>query len=110
MNKYESLPSVTRESAEYGLKSAKGEDLCRLLLSLSELPDWEWVQEIYLKYINHDDRWVASAAITGLGHLARNAGKLDKSTVVDCLKEVAEANAGLEGKVQDALSDIDVFL
>lgn len=110
MKKYQSLPSITKENAKVQLELAEGEELCLLLLSLSELDDWKWVQNIFLTYISNDDRWIASAAITGLGHLARNSRNLDKDKVINCLTHITDLDSSLEGKVQDAISDIEMFI
>jgi len=110
MNDYQSLPPFSREDAESKLRVAQGEELCLLLLSLSEADDWKWAQETYLGYINNEDKWVASSAITGLGHLARIAGKIEKEKVINALNKVAESRKDLEGKIGDAMSDINMFI
>lgn len=109
MMQYESIPSITKEDAEKKLQIAEGEELCLLLLSLSELDDWQWVQEKYLLYIAHRDKWVASAAITGLGDMVRIAGNIEKDRVVNLLIDVAKSRQDLEGKIHDAISDINMF-
>ncbi|AUI85886.1 hypothetical protein BS333_05550 [Vibrio azureus] len=110
MSEYQRVTPVTKEAAEIRLNLAKGEELCLLLLALCDLEDWKWVQNVYLKYIYDDDLWVASAAITGIGHLARVSGQLDKKIVVKSLTDLAAVKPNLEGKVCDTISDIDMFL
>jgi hypothetical protein len=107
--KYEELPEITKEEAEAKLGTVTGECLCKLLLAMSSLSDWQWVQSIYLEYAHHSDRWVAAAAIIGLGHLAMSARRLDKAQVLPVLEAIAQSNPDLAGKVGDAISDIEVF-
>ena len=52
---------------------------------------------LYLKYVNDEDRWIASAAITGLGHLARTSGQLDKDLVIATLTDL-KVRMDLKGK------------
>ncbi|MBQ4880115.1 hypothetical protein J8M21_23160 [Pseudoalteromonas luteoviolacea] len=110
MSKYQRVTPVSKEYAETQLNLVTGEELCLLLLGLCEQENWEWAQSVYLKYIYDDDHWVASAAITGLGHLARISGQLDKETVVKSLTDLIEVKPSLEGKVHDTLNDIEMFL
>ena len=110
MSQYQDLPRVSEKDIETKLELAKGEDLCLLLLAMSELENWRWVQEKYLTYLTHEDKWVASAAITGLGHLARLSGNLDKDKVISSLKKLESERPELIGKIEDSISDIEVFL
>lgn len=110
MIQYEKLHKITREKAESKLKVLHGEDLCRLLLSMCELEDWKWVQDTYLRFVRNNDYWVAAAAVTGLGHLARTSGELEKDKVIGILEDVARSVPELEGKVDGAISDINMFV
>ncbi len=110
MIQYEKLPQITKEQAEIKLKNAQGEELCYLLLSMCELEDWKWVQDIYLQFVRDKNHWVAAAAITALGHLARIAGKLEKDRVIDILKDISNTRQELKGKAKDAISDINMFV
>ncbi|MCF6204642.1 MAG: hypothetical protein L3J59_13400 [Methylococcaceae bacterium] len=106
---YEQLPKITKEEAEAKLKVTYGEELCLLLLSIYEIEDWKWVQDTYIHYVTNEDKWVASAAITGLGHLARITDELENGKVLDVLEGVSSSNPELEGKVSDAINDINMF-
>lgn len=110
MKKYESLPRTNKEKAAIELETAQGEQLCMLLPGLSEINDWIWAQEQYLRFLRHSDKWVSSAAINGLGHLARLNGTLDKKRVVQELTGLKKDRPDLEGKIADVLSDIDMFV
>lgn len=109
MNEYEQIDSVTKTEAEQRLCRADSDELCRLLIAISEIEDWQWVQGIYLKYLYSDDIWGASAAIKGLGDLVRISGCIDKRLVTEALSNLSHNNLFLQGKIEDALSDIEVF-
>ncbi|WP_017662958.1 hypothetical protein [Baaleninema simplex] len=106
---YEDTPKLTKEDFIIQVKNASQEELCLLLLGIYELNDWKWIQSTYLDYLKHQDKWVASAAIIGLGHLARVHGEIEVKKVVSCLEKVAQCRPELEGKVEDAISDINMF-
>lgn len=108
MMQYEIISAFNKEQAESKLDDTEGEELCLVLLSLYEIEDWQWVQDIYLKYINDKDNWVASAAITGLGHLARVSGKITKGKVI-ALENARQNNPDLNGKIADAISDLNMY-
>ena len=45
---------------------------CRVLLSaLSDIEDWRWLQELYLKYALDQNDSIAGLSITCIGHIAR---------------------------------------
>ena len=90
MNDYQSIPELTKEQAEQLLNKVEGDDLCLVLLALSTLTDWRWVQSVYLQYIDHVDKWVASSAISGLGDLARCSRMIDRDIVLRSSGEVDE--------------------
>ena len=110
MSEYQSIHPVAQKDAEAKLNVVKGEALCSLLLAISELDDVEWVENVYLEYIHDDDQWVSSAAITGLGHLARISGQLNKNLVIKTLTDLAKVKSELKGKISDAISDIEGFI
>jgi len=72
--------------------------------------DWAWVQETYLGFIEHENVWVAGAAINGLGHLARIARRLDKARVLAVLRALPTDDPFVNGKVADAIADIEHFV
>lgn len=112
MKNYESIEVVTKEQALAildNISNISRDEIVQLLLGLYEIEDKQWVQDLYLKFIINDDFWVSSAAITGLGHLARVNGLPDKSKVVCALNNLCREKSELELKIVDAISDIDTF-
>ena len=98
MSEYQSINPISKLEAKAKLEVLEGKSCVLLLLALSDLDDVEWVQSIYLKYVNDEDRWIASAAITGLGHLARTSGQLDKDLVIATLIRFKKSKNGFERK------------
>ncbi|ELR68834.1 hypothetical protein C900_05780 [Fulvivirga imtechensis AK7] len=72
------------------------------------IDDWKWVQEKLLRYIYHENFWVAKNAITGLGDVARIHGKLDKRRVLEGLEKIE--NERLLGVKLSAIDDINMFV
>jgi hypothetical protein len=107
--KYQSIPHNSKTSVEKKLLCTTNRDeLCLLLLSISETDDWIWAQNILLTYINNTDKWVAGSAINALGLLAKNHRNLDKEKVISSLKKIK--NNDLLGKIDDTVSDINIFI
>ncbi len=70
--------------------------------------DPEWVQKKCIEVISgKDNDDVKGIAITGLGHVARIHGSIDRERVMPvllaCMKDV-----NLSGRAQDARDDIDI--
>lgn len=106
---YQNLPEVTKSRFEAEMPNAGDREKAILLLGIHECSDWRWVQSVYLEWMQHQDHWIASAAITGLGHLARCAGQIEKNKVVPALEALAKTRLEMAGKVEDALGDIEMF-
>jgi hypothetical protein len=71
--------------------------------------DWRWCQNICLNFLDHPDNEVKNVAITCLGHIARIHNKLDRDLVVSKLEQLLK-NDALSSRIEDALSDIEIFL
>jgi hypothetical protein len=86
-------------------------DLLNALLAVTfSDPDWEWVQDRCLEFLDHPDSRVKALAVTCLGHLARIHRKLDKERVVARLAAVRLRDPELAGRVEDATEDIEQYL
>ncbi|MDR2988034.1 MAG: hypothetical protein LBV34_24670 [Nocardiopsaceae bacterium] len=70
-------------------------------------PDWKWLQEQCVEFLEHPDPENRGLAVTSLGHIARIHGTLD-SNVVKRLQSLLD-DPTLAGRVQDALNDIEMF-
>ena len=86
-------------------------DKCNmLLLALEEISDWKYLQDLYLKYATNDDEDIAGLSITCIGHLARIHQTIDIEAVNDVFKFVANKSKKLNGRIEDALEDINIFI
>lgn len=72
-------------------------------------PDWRWVQERCLEFLDHNDRGVRALSATCLGHLARIHKKLDLELVLPHLAALKN-DPQIGSFVQDALDDIKFYL
>lgn len=108
--KYEEIHSVSHDEAEANLASEDVELMARTLIALGLYDDdWEWVQEQGVKHLGHKNEVVVSAAILSIAHMARTNGKINKSLVLPALIAVA-VDKRYEGRVQDAIDDIEMFV
>jgi hypothetical protein len=82
----------------------------RLVGAVQSEPDWARSQEACLKLLQHPAMAVRSLSITCLGHVARIHRNIDRPKVLDALGRLAEEEPELEGRVDDALSDIKIFV
>jgi hypothetical protein len=71
--------------------------------------DWKWMQSKCLHYIESGSEALQFTAIICLGHVARIHHQLDVDLVLPILTRLQE-NPKLEGRVQDALDDIDTYI
>ena len=108
--KYEQPPDLDKESAIKKLSTSRIEDIPLLLAGISQIDDYKWVQDTFLKYLCHDDFWVAKSAINGFSDLARIHGQLDLEKVTASLKELAIKKPSLSGYVEETLEDLKIFL
>lgn len=84
-------------------------DICNALVALAFYnPDWKWVQDQCLIFINHKDIDIQKLAAICLGHLARIHSTLEKEKVLPVLMEKLN-DKEMAGTVQDALDDIKMF-
>lgn len=72
-------------------------------------PNWRWVQEWCIHFIDDPEPTIQKVAITCLGHLARIHSVLDTPHVVPLLEALLE-DPLVGGVAQDALDDIAMFV
>ncbi|MEL7739753.1 hypothetical protein AAG614_15315 [Citromicrobium bathyomarinum] len=75
-------------------------------------PDGIDVERICLDLAGHPDAWVRGNAATGMGHLARVTGRLQrKARIKRALQALLQDERALVcGKAGDAISDIEIYL
>jgi hypothetical protein len=103
---------VKRDRAEIELLLHRTDptDILDALLSAAyHDPDWRWVQERCLEFLDHNDRSVRGLSATCLGHLARIHKQLDLELVLPRLATLKN-DPEIGPSVQDALDDIKFYL
>ena len=84
---------------------------CRILLSaLSDIEDWRWLQELYLKYALDQNDSIAGLSITCIGHIARIYQNIDLPRVHKVFQHISETRPNLKGRIMDSLDDISAFI
>ncbi|AGB80453.1 hypothetical protein D781_0052 [Serratia sp. FGI94] len=103
------MKDYTKTEIERKLDSDDLSDVTDALLYLTfNIDDFNWVQDVDLKMLDHPNEEVCSLAITCLGHIARIYSKIDKEKVIPCLKNKAK-DKRFTGRVEDAMDDISMF-
>lgn len=107
---YLEVVPISREEAESAILSDDPDAICNALLQLTyHDPDWQWVQNLCLQFVQYKDMNIRGLAVTCLGHLARIHGVLNTEKVVPILKDLRH-DSDIGGKVEDALDDIQMFI
>ena len=102
-------PTV-RQLAEKDLNSGDPEVISQALVGAAfHSPEWQWVQDTCLGYLEHQSLQVRRVAAICLGHVARIHGLLDEPLVNPRLKELL-SDPELGPYAEDALEDIRMFV
>lgn len=108
---YKPLTKKTREEVKEIIESNNIEALITLPLSLGEYePDWKFAQDACMKLAQHEDERVRSNAALGLSYIARTNRKLEKNLVKPVLLQLLRDCKEYQGKVVDAIEDINLFM
>ena len=108
--KYEAIEFISKADAETVFVSENPVLISQTLVRLAyHCDDWRWVQSKCLLYSASENENVQNTAILCLGHLARIHHKLDMELIMPVLSRLKK-NPKLEGRVEDALSDIDIYI
>ena len=102
-------PHSKREAVEaFGKGEPRKISEALIGLALND-PDWRWVQDAALRYLESPDEALRMTAATAIGHLARLHGTLDLGRVVPALQRLL-TDPATEGRANDALDDITMFV
>jgi hypothetical protein len=100
----------SKQMAEKAFGSQKPEAICRALVAVAFCePDWKWVQDKCLCFLQNKDPAISGLAATCLGHVARIHQKLEREKVVAALCSRCE-DTDIAGRIEDALNDINMFV
>ncbi|QTE21205.1 hypothetical protein [Polaribacter cellanae] len=109
MNKYKSDLLESKEDLYKILDKGTNEDIKLALIgAVRGIDDFNWLQSIYLKYINHSNFWVAKTAINCLGDLARIHKKINLTELYYSFDKIEDEK--LKPTIQDTLEDIMIFV
>lgn len=108
--KYREVVKRDRAEIELLLLSTDPTDILDALLSAAYYnPDWRWVQERCLEFLDHKECSIRGLSATCLGHLARIHKQLDLEVVLPRLAKLKD-DPEIGASVQDALDDIRFYL
>tara|TARA_Y100000766_G_C18360999_1_gene344089 strand:- start:107 stop:457 length:351 start_codon:yes stop_codon:yes gene_type:complete len=109
--KYEALPEYDNEEITRIMSNGTIEEKTLLPLSLGiYCTNWKFAQDICLTLSKNENEEISSNAILGLAYLARTQKKLQKELVMPILLEGLKKHSKYLGKIEDAISDIEIFL
>ncbi|TRX34061.1 hypothetical protein FNW52_14725 [Flavobacterium sp. ZT3R18] len=101
--------SFTSKSEVEKLLNGNNEDIKKAIIgAINGIKEWEWLQNLCLKYIFHNDFWVAKTAIDGIGDIARIHKKLDVNKVKYDFNQISDER--LKPIINSVMDDIKVFL
>ena len=104
----ETLP-ISRKAAEAKFVIGDHREIATSLVQLAlHDPDWRWVLEKCLYFLEDEDVELKAVAVTCLGHLARIHRKPELSSLVPLLESI-KGDDRLAGVAEDALEDILYF-
>jgi hypothetical protein len=87
---YKPVSDLARDQIDRDLCSGDPERISEALYSATyHDPDWRWVQDQCLKYLDHEALKVRWTAATCLGDLAMFHKKLELNRVLPCLRAAA---------------------
>lgn len=108
--KYEEPAPVTHADAERAFEFGTPNEACDALVGVAlHDADWRWVQAWCITLLKSKNVAVKGLAATCLGHLARIHRQLDLEVAAPALAEAFE-DVEIQGRVEDALSDIKMFM
>lgn len=110
INIYLEPQKITQQEATSIFSSDSVPEMCQALVAIAFYEeDWRWVQEVCLKFLNHNDPQLRRLAVVCLSHIVRIHRKLDRDLVVSILKEHL-TDIEIIDAIEDTLYDIDLFL
>lgn len=112
--KYEELSIINKQEAEEILikEDSNFEIVSKVIIaSIAHIDDFNWLENLCLKYINYDSFWVQKNCINGLGDIARIYRKLnDLDNLYKILSRLEKEKPELIGEIKNLKEDIDIFL
>lgn len=107
--RYEEPERFERGDIARAQVSGDAGEVCSVLIGLVfHDGDWKWLQDTCLALLDHDAEEVRACAATGLGHIARIHGNIEKDAVTHALEQM-RMDSQTAGAAENALEDIHIF-
>lgn len=107
---YEEMPPIRRDEAMAELESEDAARISRALVRLAlNDPDRGWLEGIVAAHLESSDPPVRATAALCAGHIARLHRALDTARLVPLIRRLG-ADPRTRGRMEDALSDIEIFV
>lgn len=108
---YREVPKWSRRFALSELDSGDTRRIVEALLSFAfNDEDWQFVQNLLIRYSNHQEQNIRYMAMLCFGHLCRIHRTIDKDRVLPILQAgLKDEEKYVRGAAEDALSDIEMF-
>ncbi|MCV9933987.1 hypothetical protein OIU80_17025 [Flavobacterium sp. LS1R47] len=94
-------------------KKLKSKDATIVINTLLETTfhnqNWEWVQDLCIELLENKNPDISGLAVTCLGHIARIHRVIDKEKVLKAFESRKDDEA-INGRIEDAIEDINVFV
>lgn len=108
--KYEVIAKLRRSEALAELGSGEQDRVSTALVAIAlHEPDRGWVEDRIAEHLLSPDPWVRGLAAVCAGHVARIHRALDTARLVPLIERLTD-DPQTEGRAQDALSDIRMFI
>ena len=108
--KYEAIEAQSRDQLAAQLCSSDPDVICTALIAAAlHDPDRLYVESLIMKFLDHGNPWVRGAALIAAGHVARIHRALSTEHIVPVIEKLLD-DREVQGKAQDALSDIRMFV
>jgi len=106
---YQHIFPIDKIAAERKFASNDVDEICYAMISVAlHEDDWKWAQDKCLHFLMNDNPEISGLAATCLGHIARIHRQIEKDKVIPMLlNRLKDENIG--GRIEDALSDIEIF-
>jgi len=106
--KYENY-SITSKLEVEKLLVGNNDDIKNAIIgAVNGIKEWEWCQDLCLKYVKHHDFWVAKTAITGISDIVRLHGELEVNKVLQYFNQISDER--LKPAINSVMDDIKIFL
>jgi hypothetical protein len=108
--KYDLPQRRTRAELDTDFKSGDAATIATALTSAAlQESDRAYVEGLIVQFLQHHDPWVRGVAALAAGHVARIHRALSRKEIVPLIEALLK-DPQTNGKAQDALDDIGIFL